>query len=115
MRRTLSLISVVVLLSYVLVGCGTAPDHENMNTNNEPIQNEVKAKEDFEAVILAKDQSTITIAVTTSDHAEQQYRLVTSGINYHAEVGDEVRVWTTGMYEESNPIQGKATKVERVK
>ncbi|MDQ0173586.1 DUF3221 domain-containing protein [Paenibacillus tundrae] len=115
MRRTLSLISVVVLLSYVLVGCGTAPDHENMNTNNEPIQNEVKAKEDFEAVILAKDQSTITIAVTTSDHAEQQYILVTSGINYHAEVGDEVRVWTTGMYEESNPIQGVATKVERVK
>ncbi|WP_368028375.1 hypothetical protein [Paenibacillus sp. DCT19] len=28
-------------------------------------------------------------------------------------MGDKVRVWMTGMYEESNPIQGEAINIEK--
>ncbi|WP_442951747.1 DUF3221 domain-containing protein [Paenibacillus sp. GYB006] len=44
----------------------------------------------------------------------QEYILVTREIDYVAEVGDKVRVWTTGQYEESNPIQGEAIKIETI-
>nr|WP_285858775.1 DUF3221 domain-containing protein [Paenibacillus sp. MER 99-2] len=92
-------------MSCVIIGCG-------INTVNNETHNEVNPNENFEAIVLEKEGSTIT--VITSDDAKQQYILATTGIRFTAEIGDKVRVWTTGMYEESNPIQGEATNIEKV-
>ncbi|MGF7046437.1 UDP-N-acetylmuramyl tripeptide synthase [Paenibacillus sp. DS2015] len=69
----------------------------------------------FEAAVVEKDDTTIT--VTSNDNSENNeriYTLITKGIDNNAEVGDKVKVWTTGQYKESNPIQGQATKIEVV-
>lgn len=91
MKALLSSLSIAFLMSFVLMGCVA------------------ETKEDFEAIIVNKDEKTVT--VSTNGH---EYRLITTEIDFTAEVGDKVKVWTTGQFEESNPAQGKATKIETI-
>lgn len=92
MKSLVSSLSIVLLISLVLMGCVA------------------ETEEDFQAIVVNKDEKTVT--VSTEGH---EYRLITTEIDYTAEVGDKVKVWTTGQFEESNPAQGKATKIETIK
>lgn len=112
------LVTTMLLTTITLIGCGTERDREVMTVGDARISKEtVQQKEheepNFEAVVLAKNESTITVSPTKS--TEQQYILGTTGIDYSAQVGDKVRVWTTGQYEDSYPSRGVATKIDQVK
>ncbi|GAB6931168.1 hypothetical protein JCM10914A_51510 [Paenibacillus sp. JCM 10914] len=90
----------------MLIGCGT---DANQLIHGE-MQEGVSIHETFQAVVIEQDETTITV-----DNSGSKYRLITKDIDYVAEVGDQVKVWTTEQYEESNPAQGEAIKIEKVK
>lgn len=110
MKALLSSLSITFLMSFVLIGCVTETNGDNNNdTRNEGIQEIVDTNEDFQAIVVNKDETSVTVSTNG-----KEYILVTREIDYVAEVGDKVRVWTTGQYEESNPAQGEAIKIETI-
>lgn len=110
MKALLSFLSITLLMSFLLIGC--VPEIKNGNKSDmrvEGVQEKADTKEDFQAIVVNKDETSVTVSTKG-----QEYILVTREIDYAAEAGDKVKVWTTGQYEESNPIQGEAIKIERI-
>ncbi|WP_160031508.1 DUF3221 domain-containing protein [Paenibacillus sp. An7] len=108
MKGLLSFLSITFLMSFLLIGC--VPETKDGNKNDirvEGVQEKSDTKEDFQAIVVNKDETSVTVSTKG-----QEYILVTREIDYAAEAGDKVKVWTTGQYEESNPIQGEAIKIE---
>ncbi|WIV17327.1 DUF3221 domain-containing protein [Paenibacillus polygoni] len=107
MKALLSFLSITLLMSFLLIGC--VPEIKNGNKSDMRIEGvqEADTKEDFQAIVVNKDETSVTVSTKG-----QKYILVTREIDYAAEAGDKVKVWTTGQYEESNPIQGEAIKIE---
>ena len=117
-KMPVMLVTTMLLSTIILIGCETEGDRRvmtagNAGISNEPVQQRVHEEPHFEAIVLEKNESTIT--VSPIKHDEQQYILSTRGLDYSAQVGDKVRVWTTGQYQESYPSQGVATKIDQLK
>ncbi|WP_454191160.1 DUF3221 domain-containing protein [Paenibacillus sp. Marseille-Q7038] len=114
MKALLRIFSITFLMSFVLIGCVTETSGGNkIDTRNEGIQEIVDTDEDFQAIVVNKDETSVTVSKSgLNEKVKRIYTLATTKIDYVAEVGDKVKVWTTGQYEESNPIQGKAIKIE---
>lgn len=116
MKILLSSLFIACLSFLILVGCNS--DTKNIGGNNngkgdKQIEKEVTSVDTFKASIVEKDD--VSITVSSNDNAENKerlYKLGTNGIDHTAKVGDKVKVWTTGKYEESKIIQGEATKIE---
>ncbi|PYE45465.1 DUF3221 domain-containing protein [Paenibacillus barcinonensis] len=101
----------LVLMFLVTAGCGDDTDNVVHNYQDQRAA-DVSREADLEVVVTEKGEKTITV-VGVGELA-QTYILATNGVAYTAEVGDRVRIWTTGRYEESYPVQATATKIERV-
>ncbi len=81
---------------------------------------------DFQGIIVEKNNTGIIVIVgltekevkgkTTreiiSQYEPKAYDVSTSNIKTNLEVGDLIKVWTNGMYEESRIIRTVATKIE---
>lgn len=117
-KMPVMLVTTMLVTTLILIGCEPEGDRGVMATgdagiSNESVQQKVHEEPNFEAIVLYKNESTITVSPTKS--TEQQYILGTTGVDYSAQVGDKVRVWTTGQYEDSYPSRGVATKIDQVK
>ncbi|PZT55419.1 hypothetical protein [Paenibacillus silvae] len=102
---------VLMLMFIFTAGCGDVTD-DRLDDYRDQGAVDVSREADFEAVVTEKGEKTITVVGIGA--VSQTYILTTDGVAYTAEVDDRVRIWTTGRYQESYPVQVTAIKIERV-
>ncbi|MBU5353724.1 DUF3221 domain-containing protein [Paenibacillus silvae] len=102
---------VLMLMFIFTAGCGDVTN-DSLDNYRDQGAVDVSREADFEAVVTEKGEKTITVVGMGA--VSQTYILTTNEVAYTAEVGDRVRIWTTGRYQESHPVQATAIKIERV-
>ncbi|GAA0352913.1 DUF3221 domain-containing protein [Bacillus horti] len=114
MKSLFSSISVTSLILILLFGCSTGTtDNLAKDSIGKVNQSDDLTMDIFEGIVLEIDEPTILISTISSlDNRERVFQLLVIGIDHEAKVGDKVKIGTTGAYEESNPAQGVATKIE---
>jgi hypothetical protein len=100
-----------MLMFIFTAGCGDVTN-DSLDNYRDQGAVDVSREADFEAVVTEKGEKTITVVGLGA--VSQTYILTTNEVAYTAEVGDRVRIWTTGRYQESHPVQATAIKIERV-
>lgn len=115
---------VLVLITVVFTGCNGTNDQLTFGLENN--QHQAGEEMDFQGIVVEKNNTGVIVIVglteeeikgkTTreiiSQYEPKAYDVLTSNINTKLEVGDHVKVWTDGKYEDTRIRQTSAIKVE---
>lgn len=119
----------LILIIVVLTGCSSTNELLTKTSGLEKNQHQAGERMDFQGIIVEKNNTGVIVIVgltekevkgkTTreiiSQYEPKAYDVSTSNIKTNLEVGDRVKVWTNGMYEESRIVRTAATKIEIVR
>lgn len=119
----------LILIIVVFTGCSSSNNHLTTTSALEKYQYQAGERMDFQGIIVEKNNSGVTVIVgltekevkgkTTNEiitqYEPKAYDVSTRDIKANLEVGDHVKVWTNGMYEDSRIRRTTATKIEIVR
>ncbi len=119
----------IVLIFIILTGCNNTNELSTNKSTTEKIHQQAGGKMDFQGVIVEKHDGGVIVVVgltekevsgktireIISQYEPEVYDVSTINIHTNLQVGDHVKVWTNGMYEESRPGRTAATKIEIVR
>ncbi|WP_179281212.1 DUF3221 domain-containing protein [Paenibacillus sp. XY044] len=119
----------LILIIVVFTACSNGNDHLTKTPALEKNQHQAGERMDFQGIIVEKNNSGVIVIVgltekevkgrTTneiiSQYEPKAYDVSTRNIKENLEVGDHVKVWTNGMYEDSRIRRTTATKIEIVR
>ncbi|TDQ36618.1 DUF3221 domain-containing protein [Aureibacillus halotolerans] len=100
MKALIHIFLIGVLSVTLLIGCSEGDTQSEVPNSSRDV---------LEGIVQEKDATTILIS--NGSEGSMLYSLVTKDVAYDADVGDKIKVWTTGQYRESYPVQGVATKI----
>ena len=119
----------ILLIFIILTGCNHSNELSTNKSTTEKNQQQAGENMDFQGIIVEKHDGGVTVVVgltkkevsgkTTSEiiskYEPKVYDVSTININTNLHVGDQVKVWTNGMYEESRIGRTSAIKIEIVR
>jgi hypothetical protein len=119
----------ILLVFIVLTGCNNTNELSTNRSSIEKSGQQAGKNMDFQGIIVEKHDGGVRVVVgltekevigkTTeeiiSQYEPEIYDVSTININTRLQVGDHVKVWTNGMYEESRIVRTAATKIEVVR
>ena len=119
----------ILLIFIILTGCNNTNELSTNRSTTEKIEQQAGENMDFQGIIVEKHDGGVTVIVgltekevsgkTTqeiiSQYEPKAYNVSTININTNLHVGDHVKVWTNGMYEDSRILGTAATKIEVVR
>jgi hypothetical protein len=114
---------------FILTDCNNTNEPSTNISTIEKIQQQAVEKMDFQGIIVEKHDGGVRVVVgltekevsgkTTkeiiSQYEPEIYDVSIININTNNQVGDHVKVWTNGIYEESRIVRTSATKIEIVR
>ncbi|SMG36823.1 Protein of unknown function [Paenibacillus aquistagni] len=114
----------LVLITVVFTGCNGTNDQ--LTSGLEKNQHQAGEEMDFQGIVVEKNNTGVIVIVGLTDeeikgkstreiisqYEPKAYDVLTSNIKTNLEVGDHVKVWTDGKYEDTRIRQTSAIKVE---